>query len=119
MTGRIDRARRLADEARELAEQTEQETWIQVALWARGQVRARAGELEEAQAAGEEMLRRLEALHDATLERMARDLLGTVAFAASDLEEADRQLSLADEIDARSTSASRRPSASTRTTPRR
>ena len=101
LTGRIDRARWLADEARELAEQTEQETWIQVALWAHGQVRARGGELEDARTAGEEMLRRLEPLPDATLERMARDLLGTVAFAVPDLEEADRQLSLADEIDAR------------------
>jgi DNA-binding CsgD family transcriptional regulator len=99
LTGRMDRARGLAAEARELAEQTEQETWIGVALFARGQVCARAGELDEGRAAGEEMLRRLEASPDPTLERMARDVLGVVALASSDLEEADRQLSLADQLD--------------------
>jgi DNA-binding NarL/FixJ family response regulator len=45
------------------------------------------------------MLRRLEASPDPTLERMARDVLGVVALASSDLEEADRQLSLADQLD--------------------
>jgi len=99
MTGRIDRARALAAEALELAEQTEQETWRNVALWARGQVCVRCGELEEARAAGEEMLRRLEAHPDGTIERMARDVLGVVAFARADVEEADRQLALADTAD--------------------
>jgi ATP/maltotriose-dependent transcriptional regulator MalT len=99
MTGRMDRARSLAAEARELAEQTQQETWLNVALWARGQVCAHAGELEEARAAADEVLRRLETHPDKTIERMARDVLGVVAVAASDFEEADRQLSRADEID--------------------
>jgi DNA-binding NarL/FixJ family response regulator len=99
MTGRIDRARSLVTDAYELAEQTEQETWLNVALWARGQVCLRDGELEEARVAAEDVLRRLETHPDSTIERMARDVLGVVAFAASDFEEADRQLSLADEID--------------------
>jgi DNA-binding NarL/FixJ family response regulator len=99
MTGRIDRARNLAAEACELAEQTEQETWLNVALWARGQVCLRAGELADARTAAAEVLRRLENHPDRTIERMARDVLGVVAFAVSDFEEADRQLSLADEID--------------------
>jgi DNA-binding CsgD family transcriptional regulator len=99
MTGRMDRARDLAGEALELAEQTEQETWRNVALWARGQVCVRGGELEEAREAGEEMLHRLEVHPDGTIERMARDLLGVVALARSDVEEADRQLALADATD--------------------
>jgi DNA-binding CsgD family transcriptional regulator len=99
MTGRMDRARGLAAEARELAEQTEQETWLHVALWAYGQVCARGGELEEARRAAEEVLRQLEIHPDRTIERMARDVLGVVAFSAANFEEADRQLSLADEID--------------------
>ncbi len=99
MTGRMDRARDLAGEALELAEQTGQETWHNVALWAHGQVCLRGGEIDEAGNAGEEMLRRLEAHPDSTIERMARDVLGVVAFARDDVEEADRQLALADAVD--------------------
>jgi DNA-binding CsgD family transcriptional regulator len=98
MTGRIEQARTYAIEALDLAEQTEQETWVLVALWARGQVCMRAGELQEARSAADEVLRRLEANPDRTLERMARAVLGTVAVAVGDFVEADRQLSLCDEI---------------------
>jgi DNA-binding CsgD family transcriptional regulator len=100
MTGRIERARRLADESRSLAEQTEQETWVNVAQWAHAQVSSHAGRLEEARAAAVGVLRRLEGRPDAIVERMARDVLGVVALADSDPEEADRQLSRADAIDA-------------------
>ena len=48
LTGHPDRARALAGEALDLAMQTEQETWIRVALWARGQVAARTGDLTPA-----------------------------------------------------------------------
>jgi DNA-binding CsgD family transcriptional regulator len=97
-TGRMDRARALAAEALDLAGQTEQETYVMVALNARGQVCAHAGELAEARAAAGEMLQRLERLPDATLEGMARAVLGLVALSAGDLAEADRQLSRTDSI---------------------
>jgi DNA-binding NarL/FixJ family response regulator len=99
MTGRMDRAAELAAESRVLAEQTEQETWQNVALWAYSQVCAHAGRREEAVAGAGEILHRLGTHPDPTLERMARDVLGVVAFAAGDIEEADRQLTRADEID--------------------
>ncbi|HST25382.1 MAG TPA: AAA family ATPase [Gaiellaceae bacterium] len=99
MTGRLDRARRLAAEARTLAEQTEQETWEEIALWAHGQVSTQAGELEETRVAADEILRRLEDRPDAIVERMTRDMLGVAAVAGGDFEEADRQLTCAAAID--------------------
>jgi DNA-binding CsgD family transcriptional regulator len=100
MTGRLMRARTLATEARDLAEQTEQETWINIAAWAQSYVSAQAGDVAAALAGAEGVLERLEASPDATIERMTRDVLGITAFAAGDFAEADRQLSLADAIDA-------------------
>ena len=96
MTGRMDRARALADDALDLAEQTEQDTYLNMALWAKGQVLARSGALEEARAAAEEILRRLDTQPDVVLESMARAVLGLAALSAGDLAEADRQLSRSD-----------------------
>ena len=100
MTGRFDRAQALAAESRNLAEQTEQETWINISGWAQSYVAAQTGDAETARAGAEEVLARLEASPDATVERMVRDVLGVAAFAAGDFEEADRELSRADAIDA-------------------
>jgi DNA-binding CsgD family transcriptional regulator len=100
MTGRLGRARELAAESRDLAEQTEQDTWINISVWAQSYVSAQAGDAETAQAGAREVLARLEASPDVTIERMARDVLGVAAFAAGDFEEADGQLSRADAIDA-------------------
>src|SRR5439155_11931027 len=99
MTGHLDRARLLAAESRDLAEQTEQETWINISVWAQSYVAAQAGDADAARAGAGEVLARLEARPDAIVERMARDVLGVTAFAVGDFEEADRQLSLADAID--------------------
>ncbi len=98
LTGHMDRARALAGEALDLATQTEQETWIRVALWATGQVAARGGDLATARAAAREVLERLEAQPDITLENMARAVLGLAAISAGDHAEADRQLTRCDEI---------------------
>ncbi len=98
MTGQMDRAAALAAEALELAEQTGQDTYIMVALVARGQVCTAAGELDQARQAGQEVLRRLEALPDAILEGMARGVLGQAGLAAGELAEAARQLSRSTEI---------------------
>jgi DNA-binding NarL/FixJ family response regulator len=100
MTGEAERARQLAADARELAEQTEQETWVNVALWASSRVDGMCGDPAAARTAAEEVLGRLERHPDSTIERMARDALGVAAFAESDFDEADRQLSQADAIDA-------------------
>jgi DNA-binding CsgD family transcriptional regulator len=97
-TGHSDQARALAGEALDLATQTEQETWIRVALWARGQVAARGGDLTTARAAAFELLERLESQPDITLENMARAVLGLAAISAGDHAEADRQLTRCDEI---------------------
>jgi DNA-binding NarL/FixJ family response regulator len=99
MNGKAERARTHAAEARLLAEQTEQETWVNVALWASSRVDGLCGDPAAARAAAEDVLRRLDLHPDMTLERMARDALGVAAFAGSDLEEADRQLSQANSID--------------------
>ena len=93
MIGHVDRARRLAAEAIELAHQTEQETWIEVALCAQGQVSARAGALDEAEGAANEALRRLEKHPDGAIENLARNVLGLVAVSRGNYAEADRQLS--------------------------
>ena len=99
MTGRIERAEALAAEARELAEQTEQAGWENIALWAHGQVRIHLGDLDEARAAADTILGRLVDHPDAIVERMARELIGVAAVAAADYEVADRELSRADAID--------------------
>jgi DNA-binding CsgD family transcriptional regulator len=99
MTGHMDRAKALVAEALDLAEQTEQETYLLMALCAKGQWCAQAGDLDEARAAAQEVLRRLETNQDIVLEGMARAVLGPVALAAGDLAEADRQLTRAQEIE--------------------
>jgi DNA-binding CsgD family transcriptional regulator len=98
VTGHTGRARAYAEEALELATETEQETYVIVAAYALGQVEVQAGYLGAAQVAGEEILQKLAVQPDETLETMARALLGKVAVCRGDLEEADRQLSRADEI---------------------
>jgi DNA-binding CsgD family transcriptional regulator len=99
MTGHIDRARALAEEALEAAGQTEQGLLITMALCVRGHVCVYAGELPEARAAIGEMMRRLGDQPDIILEGMARMVLGAAALAEGDLAEADRQLSRSDEIE--------------------
>jgi DNA-binding NarL/FixJ family response regulator len=91
MTGHLKKARDLADEALDLAHQTEQETWVGVALCAKAQVAALAGELDAARAAGLEVLRRVEAHPDETIASLAAVQLGLVAFTQGDFTEADRQ----------------------------
>jgi len=56
--------------------------------------------VETARAGADAVLGRLEDNPDATTERLARDVLGITAFAVGEYEEADRQLSRADDIDA-------------------
>ena len=99
MTGHMDRARALAAEALDLAEQTEQETYLHMALCAKGHVCAQAGELAEARAAAGRCWTGSTAHPDVVLEGMARAVLGLVALSAGDLAEADRQLTRADEIE--------------------
>ena len=99
MTGHMDRARALVAEALDLAEQTEQETYLQMALCAKGQWCAQAGELAGARAACGEILDRLGTHPDLILEGMARAVLGLVELSAGNLTEADRQLIRADEIE--------------------
>jgi DNA-binding CsgD family transcriptional regulator len=98
-TGQLRRARELAAEALDLAQQTEQEVWIGVALCARGQVCARGGELDEATAAADEVNRRLKVHPDETVGAIAAMVLGLVAFARADYAEADRQFGLNDDFD--------------------
>lgn len=99
MTGHMDRALVLTEEALDLAEQTEQETYLLMALCAKGQWCAQAGDLDGARAACEEMLRRIRTTPDIVLEGMARAVLGSAALAAGDLAEADRQLSRTQETE--------------------
>ena len=99
MTGHMDRAHALVAEALDLAEQTEQETYLHMALCAKGQWCAQAGELTEARAACQEILDRLGTHPDVILEGMARAVLGTVEMSAGNLAEADRQFLRAHEIE--------------------
>ncbi len=98
LTGHMDRARPLAAEALDLAGQTEQETLLNMALSAMGEVSARAGELAAASQAAGKLLARLDAYPDMILEGRARSALGHAALSAGDPAEADRQLGRADEI---------------------
>ena len=99
MTGHMDRAQALVAEALDLAEQTEQETYLHMALCAKGQWCAQAGELAEARAACQEILDRLGTHPDVILEGMARIVLGMAEMAAGNLAEVDRQLLRAHEIE--------------------
>jgi DNA-binding CsgD family transcriptional regulator len=99
MTGRMERARALAAEALTLAEQTEQETYLNMALCAKGYVWALAGELPEATAATTEILRRLIEHPDIVLEGIARSVLGLIALSAGNLAEADQQFIRSDDIE--------------------
>ena len=98
MTGHMDSARALAGEALDLAAQTEQETYLDVALCAEAHVRAYAGDLDEARVSAADVLGRLGDPPDIVLEGMAREALGLAALQAQDLAEADRQFTRADEI---------------------
>jgi DNA-binding CsgD family transcriptional regulator len=99
MTGHMDRAQELVAEALDLAEQTEQETYLHMALCAKGQWCAQAGELTEARAACQEILDRLGTHPDVILEGMARIVLGMAETSAGNLAEVDRQLLRAQEIE--------------------
>jgi DNA-binding CsgD family transcriptional regulator/predicted negative regulator of RcsB-dependent stress response len=96
LTGRFERGRQRAAEALELAHQTEQETWIEVALTAQAQVSARAGDLGPARTRAEEVLGRLEVHPDPAIECMVRAVLGLVALSCGQYEEAALQLSRVD-----------------------
>jgi DNA-binding CsgD family transcriptional regulator len=96
MTGRLDVARHRAAEALELAHQTEQETWVHVALTVQAQVSVRAGELGPARATAEEVLRQLKLQPDPAIECMVRAVLGMVALSAGQSAEAVRQFSCVD-----------------------
>ena len=98
-TGHLQQARDLADQALQLAHQTEQEVWIEIALCALGQVRARGGELDEARAAADEVDRRLEVHPDATVSAIAAMVRGLIAFARGEFVEADRQFAVTDDFD--------------------
>jgi DNA-binding CsgD family transcriptional regulator len=98
LTGHMHRARALAEEALDLAGQTEQETYLDVARGAMAYVSACAGDLAGARATAEDLLARLATEPDPVLEVPAREALGLAALTAGDLAEADRQLSRADEI---------------------
>jgi DNA-binding CsgD family transcriptional regulator len=100
LTGHVQLAGELAAEALDLAQQTEQELWIGVALCAQGQVWARAGELEKAKAAADDVNRRLKVHPDETVQAIAAMVLGLVAFARGEYAEADRQFALNDAFDA-------------------
>jgi DNA-binding NarL/FixJ family response regulator len=96
LTGRLEVARECAAEALELAHQTEQETWIHVALTVQAQVSVRAGELGPARATAEEVLRQLKLQPDPAIECMVRAVLGLVALSAGESTEAVRQFSRVD-----------------------
>jgi len=98
-TGNLEQARELAAEALDLAQQTEQEAWIGVALCAKAQVWARAGELDQAAAALDEVNRRLKVHPDGTVGAIAAMVLGLVAFARGEYAEADRQFAVNDAFD--------------------
>jgi len=98
LTGRMPRARALAEEALDLAGQTEQETYLDVARGAMAYVYACAGDVAEARATATELLARLAVTPDPVLEVPAREALGLAALTAGELTEADRHLTRADEI---------------------
>jgi DNA-binding CsgD family transcriptional regulator len=98
MTGHTAAGRALADEALELVAQTDQETYVDVALCAQAHVRSYAGDLDEAQATASGVLDRLADRRDFVLEGMAREALALAALQAGDLAEVDRQLTRAGEI---------------------
>ncbi len=96
LTGRFDIGRQRAAEALELAHQTEQDTWINVALTVQAQVAARAGELAAARTTAESVLHRLEIQPDPPIETMVRGVLGLVALSAGEDAEAVHQLERVD-----------------------
>ena len=98
MTGHMDRAHALAGEALDLAGQTEQETYLNIARCARAHVCAEAGELDEARGLAAEVLNYLRDRPDVVLEGMARDVVGLAAAQDGDLAEADRQFTRVEEI---------------------
>jgi DNA-binding CsgD family transcriptional regulator len=98
MTGHMDAARALAGEALDLVTQTDQETYLDVALCAQAHVHAYAGELDEARASALGVLDGLADRQDFVLEGMAREVLALAAVQAGNLAEVDRQLTRVDEI---------------------
>jgi ATP/maltotriose-dependent transcriptional regulator MalT len=98
LTGHMDTARALAGEALDLATQTEQDTYLDVALCALAHVCAYAGELDAARDRASDVLGRPADHPDVVLEGMAREVLGLAALQAGDLAAADRQFTRADQI---------------------
>lgn len=99
MTGHMDRARQLADEALDLGGQTEQGLYVTMALCAKGHICAFAGDLAQARTSIEQMLAQLGEHPDIILSGMADMVLGLVALQAGDLTEADLHFSRADEVE--------------------
>jgi DNA-binding CsgD family transcriptional regulator len=98
MTGHIDLAKTLAQQALDLVSQTAQEAYIDVALCAQAYICACAGDSEQARRLSCEVLRHLDTRPDLLLEEQAREAIGLAALTAGDLADCDRQLSRADEI---------------------
>src|SRR5437899_1408725 len=91
MTGHMNSAQAMAGEALDLVAQTDQETYVDVALCAQAHVRAWAGELDDAREGASGVLDRLAGRQDFVLEGMAREALAHAALQAGDLAEVDRQ----------------------------
>jgi DNA-binding CsgD family transcriptional regulator len=98
MTGRMDLARALVAEASDLAAQTAQDTYQNLALIAVAQVSAMEGDLDRAREAAGELLDRLRGHPDVVLEGQARIVLGLAALTAGDLEVADREFTRAHQV---------------------
>ena len=98
MTGHMESARAAASEALDLAGQTEQETYLNIARCAQAHVCAEAGELDEARSLAADVLSYLRDRPDVVLEGLAREVIGLAAVQAGDPAEADRQFTRIEEI---------------------
>ena len=96
LMGNFEIGRREATEALDLAHQTAQDTWVNVALTMQAQVFARSGELGAAQTTADDVLHRLKTHPDPAIETMVREVLGLVALSAGEPAEAVRQLERVD-----------------------
>jgi len=98
MTGHLDLAKTLAQQALDLVEQTAQEAYIDVALSAQAYVFACAGDSEQAGRLAKSVLTHLDDKPDLLLEEQAREAIGLAALTTGDLAECDLQLTRADVI---------------------
>lgn len=98
MTGHPERAAQRAREALDLAEQTDQYTYVTLALLADAELRLRTGDADGARRGADDVLTRLAEAPDLSFERRARAILGMSALVSGDLRAADRELTRADHI---------------------